>query len=75
MVSMATPSTLFPRVSHRRAQTVSKGSAVIDPRTGLAFAAGDPLYAQLLRVSPAGLRGPRCRASFNETIGARPGPQ
>ncbi|WP_158750794.1 TonB-dependent receptor [Acidobacterium sp. S8] len=49
-------------------QTVSKGAPVLDPRTGTAFAAGDPLATQY--GFPNGTSGAALAPLFSESIGA-----
>ena len=62
------PSNFIPAGISSQAQTVGKGAAVLDPRTGLAFAAGDPLAAQF--GFPNGTSGVALQGLFSETIGA-----
>ena len=61
------PTNFIPAGISYQAQTVGSGGALLDPRSGIAFAAGDPLAAQY--GFPDGTSGPALSPLFNETIG------
>ncbi len=61
------PSDFIPAGISSQMQTVTAGSALIDPRNGLAFKAGDPLATQY--GFPNGTSGAALAPLFGETIG------
>ncbi len=61
------PTNFIPAGISYQAQTVGAGSALIDPRSGNAFAPGDPLAAQY--GFPNGTSGPALSPLFGESIG------
>ena len=61
------PTNFIPAGISYQAQTVGAGAAVLDPRNGMAFAAGDPLATQYGFAN--GTSGPALSGLFNETIG------
>ncbi len=61
------PTNFIPAGISYQAQTIGAGSALIDPRNGTAFAAGDPLATQFGFAN--GTSGPALSPLFNETIG------
>ena len=62
------PSNFIPAGISSQSQTVGKGGAVIDPRSGVAFAAGDALATQY--GFPNGTSGIALQGLFAQTIGA-----